>query len=217
MLKFSPALLLFAATLFAQPPAPALTYQQSWPAADPSFFEITIQPTGTAHYRSVAHQQANSTQPPDPFDLDFTLSPQSTQRVFSLAPNLARFQPTLDKIKVAFTGAKTLRYQPAAGAPLVLSYNYSASPELTDLTELLRAISESIELSETLRTQLRFDKFSLDATLKRAEELAALRRFPELQLLQPILTRIANDPAVMNIARQRARRLLQIQPSAKPK
>src|SRR6266702_2954153 len=118
--------------------------------------------------------------------------------------------PTRDKNNVAFTGTKTLRYEDPALPPSSISYNYSSSPELARLTTFLEGVSETIQLSQSLQFQLRFDKLALDSSLRRAEELVSSRQLYELQILTPILTRIANDPTIMNIARQRARRILQV-------
>jgi hypothetical protein len=213
--------LLTACALVAQPPATSrVTFEQRWPANDPQWFELQIQPDGAARYRSLPHQQSNSAADdpaPEPFELSFTVSPQSREHIFVIVPQLPRFQDSLDKIKVAFTGTKTLRYENGAGNSSSISYNYSSSPELSKLTALMQGISESIELSQTLQFQVRFDKLALDSTLRRGEELVSFHRLSELQLLEPILTRISNDPAIMNIARQRARRILQTARGTKSK
>jgi hypothetical protein len=57
---------------------------------------------------------------------------------------------------------------------------------------------------------LRFDKLGLDAELKQVEEQSARKQLGELQLLQPLLQTLAGDSALMNITRQRARKLLRI-------
>jgi hypothetical protein len=221
MRKLTLALLLFAASvLLAQPPASArVTFEQRWPTRDPQWFELLVQPDGTTKYRSLPlpDPKAPADDPPEPYELTFTLSPQSRDFIFALAPRLNEFQPTLDKSKVAFTGTKTFRYEVPASAPSSISYNFSSSPELTRLTALLQGVSETVELSRSLQFQLRFDKLALDSSLRRAEELVSSRQLSERQILSPILTRIANDPAIMNIARQRARRILQAPTPAKLK
>jgi hypothetical protein len=208
--------LLTACAVLAQPQGASLTpqisFEQRWPSADPQWFKLDFQPDGSATYHSLPHLESTSASDdpvPEPFELSFNLSPQSRQLIFALAPQLPRFQGSLDKVKVAFTGTKTLRYEDGAGNSSVLSYNYSSSPELAKLTELMQGISESIEYSQTLQFQIRFDKLALDTSLRRMEDLIADHRLPERQLLQPILQRIANDPTIMNIARQRARHILQ--------
>jgi hypothetical protein len=204
----SPAPSLMAQTATA-PTTAHISFEFSWPSADPQWYELVVQPDGSALYRSLPHQDSNSDDPaPAPYKLSFTLSPRSRQTIFALVP-IQRFQGTLDKIKVAFTGTKIVRYEDGTGLTSTLSYNYSLSPELTRFTELMQGISDTIESAQTLRFQLRFDKLALDATLRSIENLVSIQRFAELQLMEPELNRIANDPSVMNIARQRARRLLQ--------
>ena len=212
-------LLLAACALVAQPSVLAgtrVSFEQRWPQADPQWFELVFQPDGSAKYHSLPHQESNSSAAdpaPEPYEFSFTLTPHSRQFIFTVASELPRFQASLDKLKVAFTGAKTLRYEGPAGNSAIISYNYSSSPELTALTTLMQGISQSIELSQILQFQQRFDKLALDSTLRSAEDLVSLQRLPEPQILQPVLERIANDPGVMNIARQRARRILQTPPA----
>lgn len=227
-------LFLFAAlALPAQTPsAPSssatarVIFERRWPDADPQWFEILCQPDGSARYRSLPHQDAKPAArleadphdpTPEPYELSFTLSPRSRQLIFALAPQLPRLQGSLDRVKVAFTGSKTLRYDDGSGNVSVITYNISSSRDLTAFTELMQAISESIELSQSLHFQLRFDRLALDSTLRRAEDLVSFHRLAELQLLQPVLQRIADDPTVMNIARQRARRIMQTAPASIPR
>jgi hypothetical protein len=204
--------LLAACALLAQPQsASRVAFEQRWPAANTQWFELVVHADGSARYRSLPHQDSKSTSDdpaPEPFEFSFTLSPHSRQLVFAAGPRLPSFQSSLDKIKVAYTGSKTLRYEDGAGGSSAISYNYSSAPELSALTALMQGISESIELSQTLLFQLRFDKLALDSTLKNTENLSP-GRLPEPQVLEPVLQRIADDPAVLNIARQRARHILQ--------
>jgi hypothetical protein len=211
-----PLILLIACVLPAQSPPVSsgarVSFEQRWPDVDPQWFELVFHSDGSATYRSLPRQDSTSATAdpaPEPFELAFTLSPLSGQFIFAQALRLPRFQGTLDKIKVAFTGTKTLRYDDGAGNSSAISYNYSSSPELTRLTSLMQEISQSIELSQTLQFQLRFDKLALDSTLRNAEAIVSLHPLQEPQLLEPILIRIANDSAIMNIARQRARHILQ--------
>ena len=205
--------LLASCALLAQPSSTSrITFEQRWPASNPQWFEIVIHPDGSAKYRSLPHQESNSSADDpaaEPYECSFTLSPRSQQLVFAAAPKLSGFQSSLDKIKVAYTGSKTLRYEDGAGGSSFISYNYSSSPELSGVTALMQAISETIERSQTLLFQARFNKLALDSTLKDAETLLSPGRLPEPQLLEPTLRRIADDPTIMNIARQRARQILQ--------
>jgi hypothetical protein len=197
-----------------------VTFERRWPAANPKWFELVFQSDGSATYRSLPHEELNSASDdpaPEPYEFSFTLSPQSRRLIFAVAPGLPRLQDSLDKRKVASTGTKTLHYEDGTGKSSTISYNFSSSPELTRLTALMQGISESIELSKTLQFQVRFDKLALDATLRNLEDLISTGQLSESQLLDPVLQRISDDPAIMNIARQRARHILQSPPVTKLK
>jgi hypothetical protein len=189
----------------------AVTFEQRWPEGDPQWFELTVTPDGSASYRSIAHQASKpSADDPAPESVTFTLSAPSLQQLFAVGPHLPALRASLDKQKVAFTGNKTLSYRDQSGNSTQITYNSSSAPDLAALTSLLQSISRTVELSLALRSQSRFDKLSIDATLRYAENLAASRSLAEPHILRPVLERIAEDPAILNIARQRARRLLQI-------
>ena len=54
----------------------------------------------------------------------------------------------------------------------------------------------------------RFDKLGLEDELKGMENAAENHNLAELQIIAPTLKSIADDTTVLNIARQRAKRLL---------
>ncbi len=99
----------------AQSPSSAtarVSFEQRWPQADPQWFELVFQSDGSAKYRSLPHQESKSSADdpaPEPYEFSFTLSSHARQLIFTVASGLPRFQGSLDKLKVAFTGAKTLR------------------------------------------------------------------------------------------------------------
>ena len=193
-----------------------VSFEMRRPTVDPQWFEIVAKPDGSARYRSLPREDSKSSDPA-PYELSFTLSPQSRQSIFAVAPGLMRLRGTLDKNKVAFTGTKTVRYEDGTGVSSAISYNYSSAPELMAFTELMEGISETIEYSQTLQFETRFDKLALDATLRTMENLVSIDRLAELQLLKPELNRIANDSTILHIARERARHILQIASEGRPK
>jgi hypothetical protein len=214
-------LLILPAALAAQPglpaaTAPTLRFELRWPEADPQWFELECHPGGAARYRSLPHSQPN--QEPGaakdddatPYELTFTLSPAAQKLIFGLAPRLEQFQGSLDKTKtrIAFTGDKTLTYQDGAGHSSRLAYNYTSSPELAALAELMQGISSTVELKQQLELELRFDKLAVGNTLRSADDLAGLHRLRELQLIAPLLERIAADSSVIITARRHAQHIL---------
>jgi hypothetical protein len=54
----------------------------------------------------------------------------------------------------------------------------------------------------------RFDKLGLEDELKAMEDAAESHNLAELQIIRPTLESIAQDSTILNIARQRAKRLV---------
>jgi len=214
-------LLLTASTLPAQAPAPAavpapaqatITYIFDWPQGIPwTKFSIDVQSDGSAHFNGTPHPEANNSDT-DPVQQDFTMSPGNRERIFDLAQKLNYFQGDLDAhIKhIAQTGQKTLQYH----SPQVrgtATFNWSQNPDVKELTQLLTGVATTIDYGRKLEFQYRFDKLGMAQRLKELEELKANQEVAELHLITPILRKIADDPNVMNIARQSAQHLLKSQ------
>jgi hypothetical protein len=188
--------------------APLVTFELDWRAVDPQHYTITIDSAGRASYMSQAHTESGDT-PGDPYLLKFTADPRTTAEIFRLAQELNYFQGKFDDLgkKVAQTGTKTLRYGNGE-KQYSTDYNASTNAKLNQLTSLFQRMSTTFELARKLQTKLRYDKLGLDDVLKRMEEMNKSGQLAELQAIAPTLTQVANDLAVMSVARQRARRLL---------
>jgi hypothetical protein len=214
-------LLLTAATLPAQAPAPAvtpaptqatITYIFDWPQGIPwTKFSINVQSDGKAHFSGTPHPEANNTDT-DPVEQDFIMSASNRERIFDLAQKLNYFQGDLDAhIKhIAQTGQKTLQYQ-SSQVRGTATFNWSQNPDVKELTQLFTGIATTIDYGRKLEFQYRFDKLGMSQRLKELEELKANQDVAELHLIAPILRKIADDPNVMNIARQSAQHLLKSQ------
>jgi hypothetical protein len=193
-------------------PAVAMVrFECVWEPATPQDYVVKVQQLGSATYLS-----RNPLRPPpegvDPdFHLQFTLSPANLSRVFKLAEQASYFNGTFDykKHQVANTGTKTLIYADAARHSQT-TYNWSENTAIDQLTRLFEGISSTIEHGRRLQFLHRFDRLGLEAELKAMEDMAGSHYLAEIQIIAPTLQTIADDPAVMNIARQRARRLLDL-------
>ncbi len=214
-------LLLTAATLPAQEPPPAavptfaqatITYRFDWPQGAPwTKFSIDVQADGRAHFNGTPHPEANNSDT-DPVQQDFTMVPGNRERIFDLTQKLNYFQGDLDAhIKhIAQTGQKTLRYQ-SPQAHSAAAFNWSQNPDVQELVQLFTGVATTIDYGRKLEFQYRFDKLGMAERLKELEQLKADHEIAELHLINPILKKIADDPNVMNIARESAQRLLKSQ------
>src|SRR5262249_33882659 len=167
--------------------------------------------TGNAKYTSQGSQQspdANGVADED-YQLEFANSPAVRARIFQLAEQASYFNGDFDfkKHAIAKTGNKTLTYRDAT-RQFSTVYNWSENSAIDQLTRIFHGISETIEHGRKLKFLRRFDKLGLEAELKGMERQAETHELAELQIISALLENIANDTSVLNIARQRARRLL---------
>ncbi len=185
-----------------------VTFRLEMPTFDPTYFGVAVESTGKAAYVSEPRLTPDST-PGDPYIEKFVMSQATRQRIFDLARRASFFQGDFAYTKgnIANTGTKTLSYADQ-GRCTQTSYNYSQNEAIQQLTAIFQGISSTLETGRKLAFLHRFDKLGLDAELKSAEEEAGKGNLVELQAIAPVLRNIFNDHAVMNLARERAGRLL---------
>ena len=202
---------------FAQKPqpenttVPTVTFDVFWEQATPQQYTISVQATGETRYLS-----RNPTKPPDEngvqgddYETHFTMSAGTRDKIFSLTEQASYFNGDFDykKHTIANTGKKTLTYTDPARRFLT-TYNWSENPAVDQLTRTFQGISTVIEHGRKIRFLHRFDKLGLESELKAMEEQFAGHYLTELQAISPTLEDVANDPAILHIARERAKRLL---------
>jgi len=195
-----------------RPAVPTVTFTFDWPSVEPHRYVISVDPGGNATYQSwTADSTAEPSSADDPYLLKFTLSPTARGRIFALARQLKYFNGDFEyrKHRVAATGDKTLAYADP-DRQFETRYNWSENPDIDELTALFEGVSTTLESGRRLERLRRFERLGLDEELKSLEHLAVEHRATELQAIAPILVQLAEDPAVLNIARQRARHILQI-------
>jgi hypothetical protein len=194
------------------PAIPTVTFNVLWEAATPQLYTITARSTGSAHYVSgnPVRKSVDPAQAADPdYTLEFTLSSPGAAKVFTLATQAGYFDGDFDyKKRVANTGAKTLAYADLK-RHFQTTYNWSENAAIDQLTSYFQGVSSTIEHGRKLQFLHRYDKLGLEAHLKGMEDEAQRHYLAELQIIAPTLESIASDSSVLNIARQRARRLLQ--------
>jgi hypothetical protein len=214
------AALLLHAQITEQTPAqnpvvPTITYDRVWEAYTPQEITLTVQSTGPTRYLSRNPFKTPEQRDTDPdFTLEFTLSAATRDKLFRLAQEANYFNGDFSykKHAVSSTGKKTLTYADQA-RHFETAYDYTENKPVQEITNIFQGISNTIEHGRKLQYLRRFDKLGLEEELKGMESLAQSSYLAELQLIAPTLESIANDPAILNIARQRAKRLLAKIPS----
>ena len=87
---------------------------------------------------------------------------------------------------MAFMGKKTLAYKDAQHDTHV-AFNYTALPEVQELTAFCQHLSETLEFGRRLEFYQRYQKLALDDELKRMEETVQSNQLSELAAISPIL------------------------------
>ena len=196
-----------------------VSFDRVWKAATPPQYTVTVDSSGRGRYVSwdpadppkAAEQGTPESAPhadPD-FTLEFDVSPATRDLVFQLAKDANYFAGDYDykAHRMADTGKKVLAYA-GPGKTFQTTYNWSENKAIDRLTRLFVGISNTIEHGRKLQFLKRFDRLGLEAELKGMEAMAADNELAEIQIIAPTLENIANDVNILNIARQRARRLL---------
>lgn len=157
-----------------------------------------------------ATPETKSSQDNDPdYHVEFTMSPATAQRIFKDAEKANYFNGSFEytKHQVASTGRKTLTYADPTRHHQA-TFDFSENNAIEDLAKLFQAISNTIEFGRKLEFKHKYDKLGLEGDLQAMEDAMENHNLAELQVIAPALQSIADDSSVMNIARQRAKRLL---------
>jgi hypothetical protein len=193
------------------PRVPTVTFDLVWEQATPQEFTVRTQADGPSTYLSrnpLKQLQPGEEKDPD-YTLDFTMSAKDAARIFKLAQQAKYFNGDFEyrAHRIANTGKKTLTYADETRHFQTI-YNHSENKAIQELTSLFQGISSTIEFGRKLQFKHKYDKLGLEAELKAMEEAAENHNLAEIQIVSATLKDIADDSSVMNIARQRARRLL---------
>ncbi len=182
----------------------------------PAKYTFLIDESGAGHY----HSQPGDPPPADTpsyqtmaeaQDRPVQLSKPVVQQVFSTARAHKFFAIQCEdgKDKVAFQGMKQLSYQGPDGSGSC-TYNWSKSAAIEKLTTIFESIAFTLEEGRRLEVEHKHDRLALDGEL--GDLLSAVKdgRALELQSIQPVLQDIAEDEAVLERARMRAKKLLDV-------
>jgi hypothetical protein len=185
-----------------------LTFVKSFPESIPDYYRVVLLQNGEAEYATAAD---------DPQPVQFKISEDLVKQAFDLADKLNHFKgESLEmRRKIANMGKKTLTYENGAERGSQ-SFNYSERPVAMDLVNLFERISNTQQANIELDRIMHFDKLGLMKHLLQVEIQLDHKDLAEPVLLVPNLEAIAVNKTYMDIARLRARIILnKIQMSAK--
>lgn len=192
-----------AAPLEAQSAGATLSYRKVFKDSTPELVEIHLRDDGAATYDI---RQLDDDPDPKPFEV----SPVVVARIFELAAELNHFRDAdLDvKRRIANLGRKTFGYK-RGNETYETTFNYTTNQAATQLMNIFEGLGRQQEHLALLERRVRYDRLGLNDALLRLEIDLNRKIIPEPERLLPVLETIANDTRVIEMARQRARALVE--------
>ena len=180
-----------------------ISYRRVFKSSYPEFIEIRVSENGSCTY-----DIRQLDEDPDP-KLGEVSAPLRA-KIFELAAQLRNFQGVaLDvRRRIANLGQKTFRYE-GNGQVHEVSFNYTLDSHANQLMQIFEGLARQQEHLVKLQRRMKYDRLGVNDALMHLESDLNRRNLPEPQRLLPTLEQIANDPRVVEIARQRARTLAQ--------
>jgi hypothetical protein len=145
---------------------------------------------------------------PTAVDRDVQLSQQFADRVFDTVHHQNLLNEACEShLKVAFQGWKKLTYSGPDGDG-GCEFNYSKNKDIQSLGESLVGVASTIIEGARLELLLQHDPLGLDKEMEYLKEASDDGRLQQMCAIHGILTRLVDDPDVMERVRRRARLLL---------
>jgi hypothetical protein len=208
MIRGCVLLLIAAAAASAQSEA-RLSFTKSFPGSRPEYYRIDLDSAGLALYR-----EAPDEEPP----LKIKLNENETSTIFGLARKLDRLGRELESgLSVARMGEK--KYAWLEGAERrEKTFNYTLDPDAQALQDWVERIAESAAYYYDLERTVKYDRLGVYKMILKLEAAWDKRRIVATDLFIPLLERVIKSQNYMNIARERARSLVELfrNPEAAP-
>jgi hypothetical protein len=185
--------ILAASLAFAQS-GPRVLYSKSFPGSSPAYVAITVEQGGAATY----------TESKDDDPEMFALENDVAGAIFGLAEKLGYFKRPLESgLKVANLGAKTYRWENGAET-YEAKFNYSLDENARTLQDWFEKITESERAYLALDRAVKHDRLGVHEAMLQLVSLWEHKRLVATPQMLPILDKVAENEAFINMARERA-------------
>jgi hypothetical protein len=209
-------LLCFSSLLIAQNPqletrnsqrVPTIVFTSVLWTADPPYYSIAVDSTGTATYQS-APSSVESTGVP--YTVEFAVSERTRRSAFNVARELNFFNAEIPVTTGSpqQTYVHTLAYH-YGQTRYQITYAGSSNTDIEELTSIFEELSETLEFGRRLRWMYEHDRNALASELEKLQASADQHHLRELQALTTVLNSIVADGSIDVAARQRAQSLLE--------
>jgi hypothetical protein len=189
------ALFVLLAVLASAQTNARIVYTKSFAGSVPAYVRITLERDGTATYNeSKEADDAEALQ----------LEKDAAAAIFELARKLNYFKRPLESgLKVANMGAKTYRWE--NGAEVYEStFNYSQDESARILQDWFERITDSERAFLELDRVVKHDRLGVHQAMLQIVDLWDNRRLLATPTWLPLLDRVAQNEAFINMARERA-------------
>ena len=174
---------------------PTLFYSKSFPGSKPPYVQIALAQNGDVEYRE---------DPKEDDPIKFHLQDSETQEIFGLVEKAGSLKRPLEaKVKVAFMGTKTFRYQ-SGGVKNEVQFNYTQDPAGQSLADWFERMSETAQRRIDLERAAKYDKLGVVDSLLQLQISLDRKRLLDAEQFLPLLDKLANNESYMHTARARA-------------
>jgi hypothetical protein len=192
-------------------PGSVLKVDFSNPGLTPAKWTLVLHPDGSAHFHAdsgaITAAQLHVIEP-TAVDRDVQLSQQFADRVFDTVHHHNLLNEGCEShLKVAFQGWKKFTYTGRDGDGSC-EFNYSKNKDIQSLGESMVAVASTIIEGARLELLLQHDPLGLDKEMEYLKEASDDGRLQQMCAIREILTKLVDDPEVMERVRRRARLLL---------
>jgi hypothetical protein len=168
-------------------------------------WKIAIPPRGAAEYTGKPEKGI------DPGVVIFRISDAGRAKLGDLLVRSKGLQPCETKSKgLANMGLKSVTFAATDGPEVHCNFNYTDNKTLSQATDYIVALSETLQAGLELDRLHRYDRLGLDPAITRLSDEAKEGRAVEMGAIRPTLESLIADEAVLDRVRTRAKQLLDL-------
>lgn len=184
---------------------PTVIYTSVLWSAEPAYYSIAVEASGTATYQSAPESLERTGVP---YTMKFHVSDRTRRTIFNLAHELDFFRSEIkvQQVSTAKDKARTLMYR---DLPLStqLTYSSSSDSDIEELTSIFEEVSETLEYGRRLAYLQQHDRKKIASELRSLQKDASRHVLRELQTIGPVLRSLAADAGLDSESRHTAQSL----------
>jgi hypothetical protein len=174
-------------------------------SAEPAYYSIAVDATGTATYQSAPESVGRTGVP---YSINFYVSDRTRRTIFNVARELDFFRGEIEvqPVSAATDKALTLMYHDL-GFNTQLTYSSSPNSDIEELTSIFEEVSETLEYGRRLAYLQQHDRKKIASELKALQADADRHVLRELQIIAPVLRGLSADSGLDADSRRMAQSL----------